>query len=660
MSETALPLANPNADPSVRPQDDLFGAVNGTWLKTFVIPPDRSSDGAFRAVHDEAERQVRVIVEECAEAVARGEAEGDAAKVGALYASFMDTARINALGASPLLPDLELVLAPATHTELARALGHLERMGTGGWLAQFVDADPADTTRYALNLEQAGLSLPDEAYYREDQYAQVRDQYQAHLAHLVDLVVADLGEAAPTLPADTAGRAWRFQQALASHHWNAVDTRDEDKTYNPSTWEAFTQAAPGFDWEAWLEALGAPRAAFANLVVREPDFVAAAAALWAATPLEDLKAWLVVRVIEGHAALLSDPIVEADFDFQGRVLTGAQELRERWKRGVSLVEAVLGEAVGRVYVERHFPPAHRAEVAELVDNLIEAYRQSIEHLEWMGPETRAKALEKLDLFTPKIGYPDRWRDYGRLVVDGDLVANVRRAAAFETDYELTKATGPVDRDEWEMTPQTVNAYYRPSLNEIVFPAAILQPPFFTAGGDPAANYGGIGAVIGHEIGHGFDDQGSKFDGQGRKKDWWTAADRAEFERRTSALIAQYDAYVPRDLAGEPDAPHVNGALTIGENIGDLGGLSIAWLAYQLAGHEPTADAARRFFTGWAEVWRSKYRPETQRMYLTVDPHSPAEFRCNGVARNMDVFYDAYGVVEGDGLYLKPEARVTIW
>jgi putative endopeptidase len=413
-------------------------------------------------------------------------------------------------------------------------------------------------------------------------------------------------------------------------------------------------------------ALGAPQGSLDQLVVREPSFAEGFAQLWASEPLEDWKAWLTFHVVSDRAPYLNDELVEANFDFYGRTLTGAQELRDRWKRGVALVQGVLGEAVGKVYVERHFPPSHKERMEQLVANLVEAYRQSIAQLDWMGEETRAKAQAKLDKFTPKIGYPAKWRDYSALVVTpDDLVGNVRRASAFEQDRELNKIGKPIDRDEWFMTPQTVNAYYNPGMNEIVFPAAILQPPFFDADADDAVNYGGIGAVIGHEIGHGFDDQGSKYDGDGRLEDWWTADDRAEFEKRTKALIDQYSQFSPQQLT---TGQKVNGGLTIGENIGDLGGLSIALEAYRIAlgtslDEAPVIDGftgAQRVFLGWAQVWQSKGRDEEVVRRLATDPHSPNEFRCNGVVRNVDEFYAAFDVQPGDALYLEPAERVRIW
>jgi len=426
----------------------------------------------------------------------------------------------------------------------------------------------------------------------------------------------------------------------------------------------------GFDWAGWVTALGSTPGAVAELVVRQPDYLTAFAALWATEDLDDWKRWARWRLIRSRAPWLTDDLVAADFEFYGRLLTGAEQLRDRWKRGVSLVENLMGDAVGKLYVQRHFPPDAKARIDALVDNLREAYRISISGLDWMTPQTRERALTKLGKFTAKVGYPAKWRDYSTLVIDrDDLYGNYQRGYAVNHDRELAKLGGPVDRDEWFMTPQTVNAYYNPGMNEIVFPAAILQPPFFDAAVDDAANYGGIGAVIGHEIGHGFDDQGAKYDGDGNLIDWWTDDDRAEFGARTKALIEQYDDYVPRTLASHPGPqgpPHVQGALTVGENIGDLGGLSIALLAYQLSlngADAPVIDGltgVQRVFYGWAQVWRAKSRDAEAIRRLAVDPHSPPEFRCNGVLRNLDSFHQAFGVAEGDALFLAPQKRVSIW
>jgi putative endopeptidase len=617
-------------------------------------------DGSFRALHDQAEEQVRDIITEAADLA---EPTGVQAQIGALYSSFMDTAAVEAAGVAPLRPELDAIAAAGDPAALTRVLGDLQRTGAVSATGFWVDNDAKDPERYVVYLTQSGLGLPDESYYRDEQYAEVLAAYRPHVARMLRLG----GWSADDASADeAAGRVLALETKIAAGHWDVVADRDADRTYNPTTLAALATDAPGFDWAAWADALGAPAGSLDQLVVREPSFATAFAALWASEPAADWQAWLAYHLITARAPFLSTEVVEANFDFHGRTLTGAQELRDRWKRGVSLVQGVLGEAVGEVYVARHFPPAHKDRMEVLVGHLVEAYRESISGLDWMGEETRAKALAKLDAFTPKIGYPVKWRDYSALEVDADdLLGNVRRASAFEQDHELHKIGRPIDRDEWFMTPQTVNAYYNPGMNEIVFPAAILQPPFFDADADDAVSYGGIGAVIGHEIGHGFDDQGSKYDGQGRLEDWWTEADRAEFEKRTSALVAQYDGFSPAQLDG---SHHVNGALTIGENIGDLGGLSIALKAYRIALGTPLDQApvidgltgVQRVLLGWAQVWRAKGRDEEVIRRLAVDPHSPDEVRCNAVVRNIDEFAEAFDVQPGDGLYLAPEERVRIW
>lgn len=654
-------------DDAARPQDDLFGHVNGRWLDSHDIPADRATDGAFRLLADRAEEQVRDLIEEASRA--QGAVGSDQQRVGDLFASFMDEAAVAAAGVRPLLDELAAVDAAQDHTALAAVLGGLQRTGIGGGAGVYVDTDSKDSTRYLLHFSQSGLGLPDESYYRDPQHAEILAAYPKHIARMFALAFGE--EPQPGEWEATAERIVALETELAAAHWDVVKRRDADLTYNLRTFADLPDEAPGFDWAGWVAALGTGPATApipAEVVVRQPDFLTAFAGLWAERDLEDWKRWLRWRVISGRAGMLTDDVVAENFDFYGRTLSGTEQIRDRWKRGVSLVESLLGDAVGKLYVERHFPPDAKARMDELVANLREAYRVSINDLEWMTPETRQRALAKLDKFTPKIGYPAKWRDYSTLVIDrADLYGNYLRGQAVGTDRELAKLGGPVDRDEWFMTPQTVNAYYNPGMNEIVFPAAILQPPFFDAEADDAANYGGIGAVIGHEIGHGFDDQGAKYDGDGNLVDWWTDSDRTEFGVRTKALIEQYDGYVPRQLSG---GQHVNGAFTVGENIGDLGGLSIALLAYELSlgggagGDEaPVIDGltgVQRVFYGWAQVWRAKSRDAEAIRRLAIDPHSPPEFRCNGVIRNIDAYYDAFGVSPSDELYLEPAARVRIW
>lgn len=645
-------------DGDARPQDDLFGHVNGRWLSDHRMPADRATDGAFRLLADRAEEQVRDIITDAADSKSP---EGtDPQRIGDLYASFMDTATIAALGVRPLLDELAGVDGALTPVELAAELGELQRTGISGGTGVYVDTDSKDSTRYLLHLTQSGLGLPDESYYRDPQHAAILAEYPKHIARMFALVY---GEQEGDWD-ETAARIVALETKIAAAHWDVVKRRDADLTYNLRAFTELPSEAPGFDWSVWVNGLGVAQGKAAEVVVRTPDALVAFAALWASEDFEDWKRWLRWRVISGRASLLTDEIVDENFAFYGRTLSGTEQLRDRWKRAVGLVEGLMGDAVGRLYVERHFPPNAKARMDELVANLREAYRVSITDLEWMTPETRQRALQKLDKFTPKIGYPATWRDYSSLVVArDDLYGNVQRGNTVESDREIAKLGAPVDRDEWFMTPQTVNAYYNPGMNEIVFPAAILQPPFFDAEADDAANYGGIGAVIGHEIGHGFDDQGAKYDGDGNLVDWWTDDDRAEFGLRTQALIDQYETFTPRQLSGEN---HVNGAFTVGENIGDLGGLSIALLAYELSlkgAEAPVIDGltgVQRVFFGWAQVWRTKSRDAEAIRRLATDPHSPPEFRCNGVVRNIDAYYDAFGVTEADELFLEQAARVRIW
>ena len=645
-------------DSAIRPQDDLFGHVNGRWLADYEIPADRATDGAFRTLFDRAEMQVRELITQAADS--NPEPNTDAQRIGDLYAAFMDTDTIARVGLAPLHDELDAIDQATDADALAAVVGRLQRTGGAGGVGVYVDTDSKDSTRYLLHLHQSGLGLPDESYYRDEQHAEILAAYPRHIAAMFALVYGGSADD----HADTAARIVALESKLAAAHWDVVKRRDADLTYNLRKFSDLPDEAPGFDWAAWVSEMGSSPAEAAEVVVRQPDYLTAFAALWSGEDIDDWKQWLRWRLINSRESLLTDDLVEESFAFYGRLLSGTEQIRDRWKRGVSLVESTLGDAVGRLYVERHFPPDAKARMDVLVGNLREAYRVSIESLDWMTPETRERALAKLDKFTAKIGYPPKWRDYSALRVDrGDLYGSVLRACVVNSDREVAKLGTPVDRDEWFMTPQTVNAYYNPGMNEIVFPAAILQPPFFDAEADDAANYGGIGAVIGHEIGHGFDDQGAKYDGDGNLVDWWTDADRTEFAARTKALIEQFDAYTPRQL---PDVHHVNGAFTVGENIGDLGGLSIALLAYKLSlGGEPAPvidglTGVQRVFHGWAQVWRTKSRDAEAIRRLAIDPHSPPEFRCNGVVRNIDSFYDAFDVTRSDALYLDPSQRVRIW
>ncbi|MEU5899647.1 MULTISPECIES: M13-type metalloendopeptidase [Streptomyces] len=649
--------ARPGMNPDIRPQDDLFGHVNGVWLDTAKIPDDRSSWGPFVELADTAEQQVKTIIQELADEVSagRGEVSEDARKIAALYASFMDEDTIAARGLAPAQPLIDEALAVRDTRELAAFIGRFERIGGSGLFGAYVDTDDRDSDRYLFNILQGGLGLPDESYYREDKFAEIREKYVAYLTELLTL-----GKHAD--PAAAARTVLALETKLAAGHWERAETRDVLKTYNLTTADELVALAPEFDWHGYATALGGSDATIAETCVRQPSYLTHLSGLLAEVPIEQWRDWLLTRVLRACSPYLTDEFVRNNFEFYGRTLNGTPEMRARWKRAVAFVEGSIGEAVGKQYVARHFPPASKAKMDDLVANLLEAYRQSIARLDWMTDETKERAYEKLATFRPKIGYPDTFRDYSALQVSpDDLLGNAQAAAAFESDRELAKIGSPVDRDEWFMLPQTVNAYYNPGTNEICFPAGILQKPFFSPDADPAENYGGIGAVIGHEIGHGFDDQGAQYDGAGNLNDWWTADDKTAFEAKSKALVKQYDAFSPRNLPGE----FVNGSLTVGENIGDLGGLTIGHTAYLISldgAPMPESDGmtgSQRLFKNWAYCWRTKRRKEQEQQYLTIDPHSPPEFRAN-IVRNLDEFHEAFGTVEGDGLWLDPSERVRIW
>jgi putative endopeptidase len=650
---TTLDDARPGMNPDIRPQDDLFGHVNGTWLEDTEIPGDRSSWGPFVQLADTAEEQVRAIITELGSdpAVVAEGSTTDRGRIATLYASFMDTETVAQRGLAPVRAALQAVQELRDVRDLTAFLGEFERVGGTGLFGSYVDTDDRDSDRYLFHLTQGGLGLPDESYYREDKFAEVREKYVGYLARLLSLA----GHASPEQAAATV---LAVDTRLAAGHWERAETRDVQKTYNLLTFDELRALAPEFDWHAYATNLGGSDDTLFEVCARQPSYLAHLSTVLAEVPIEDWRDWLLTRVLRTAAPYLTDDFVETNFDFYGRTLNGTPELRARWKRAVAFVEGSVGEAVGREYVARHFPPESKAMMDELVANLLEAYRQSIAALDWMTEETKQRAYEKLATFRPKIGYPDEFRDYSALRVSADdLMGNVVAAASFETDRQLRKIGSPVDRDEWFMLPQTVNAYYNPGTNEICFPAGILQKPFFSPDAHPAENYGGIGAVIGHEIGHGFDDQGAQYDGKGNLNDWWTPDDKAAFEVKSKALVTQYDAFEPRNLPGE----HVNGQLTVGENIGDLGGLTIGHKAYRisLGGGEMPVEDSQRVFMNWAYCWRTKRRKEQEQQYLTIDPHSPPEFRAN-IVRNLDEFHLAFGTAEGDGLWLDPEERVRIW
>jgi putative endopeptidase len=651
MSTLKSGIDTADLDPKVRPQDDLFRHYNGKWITEYQMPEDRSSDGIFRKLHDAAEAQVREIIETSA-------GSGEAQKIGDLYKSFMDTDAIKARGISPIVDDLAAIDGIRNLEEFITVMARLEMRGIGGIFGAAIYPDAMDSNTNILYLGQDGLSLPDESYYREDQFAQIRSAFVEHVAKMCALVgIAD--------GATLGAQILALETEIASHHWDQVKDRDATLTYNKYTRAELETLAPHFLFDLWAQHAKVPAKAFDTLVVCEPSFFESVSSMLAnfEAHRDSWVAWLKLNLVSASAAFLTDDIVQQNFEFYAKTLSGTPQIRDRWKRAVSVTQGALGEAIGKVYVEKHFSEAAKTEMKVLVDYLLEAYRLSIIDLPWMSEATKAKALEKLTKFTPKIGYPDKWRDYSTLEISAsDLIGNLWRIAEFDHAYAIAKIGAPVDRDEWHMTPQTVNAYYNPLANEIVFPAAILQPPFFDLSADIAANYGGIGAVIGHEIGHGFDDQGSKYDGDGNMVDWWSDEDRTKFEALTAVLVQQFDALSPEST---PDI-HVNGAFTLGENIGDLGGLAIAYKAWKLAlkgAKSPVIDGLtgeQRFFLSYAHSWRNKNRPEEVRRRIATDPHSPDEFRCNQIVRNVPEFYQAFGVSENDELWLAQHERVRIW
>ena len=640
-----------NLDRSVRPQDDLFGFVNGTWVKNNEIPSDRGRFGTFDKLREDSDSAVHALIEEAAASDAP--ANSPHRQVGDLYASFMDTERIEADGAGPLADDLALIDGADSTGDLLRVIGKLARRGVDGFAGFYSVADAKDSAHYILYLMQAGIGLPDESYYREEQHAQIREQYLAHMRRLLELAGRD---------PQTADAVMALETRLAKAHWDRVASRDAVKTYNKLSRAELDDLTPGVDWDAWLDGVGGEARILDPVNVEQPSYLTGFADALDDETLDVWKAWLTWRLVSERAPYLNSAMVDERFDFAGRTLSGIPEIRERWKRGVSLVESLIGEAAGQLYVEKHFPPHAKQRMEQLVANVVEAYRRDFETLTWMSEQTREKALEKLAKFTPKIGYPDQWKDYSAIQIrPDDLIGNIAAGTAWEVDRMLSRVGDDVDAGEWFMTPQTVNAYYMPVMNEIVFPAAILQPPFFDVDAEDAVNYGGIGGVIGHEIGHGFDDQGSRYDGDGNLTDWWTEADRERFDALSGKLIAQFDQVEGRDAPGNT----VNGALTVGENIGDLGGLTIGYKAFQIAQEDqqsPELDGftpEQRFFVGWAQVWCGKSREAEAKRLLTIDPHSPIDARAN-VARNLTEFDQAFEVGPQDGMYLDEQDRVRIF
>jgi predicted metalloendopeptidase len=642
-------------EPSVRAADDFYQFANGKWIATAVIPPDKPSWSPPYMLHEDAQAKLRSIIEEAAASQA-APPNSEARKVGDLYRSFMDEARIEALGMKPLAPEFEAINALKDKSGIPALLARLKQIGIATPVDLDFDQDKRNSTAYVAYLSQAGLGLPDRDYYLDNddpKQVAIRKKYVEHIERMMALA------GSKTAKQDAADIV-AFETALAKINWTKVENRDPVKTYHKMAIKDLPAYAPGFDWNAYLKAAGVSAKA-SDLVLYQDTYLKAFAELYAKTPLPVWKAYLKWKVLREYGRFLDKAIVDERFAFFGTTLYGIPQIRPRWQRGVQTVDDAIGEALGQVYVAKNFPPESKARMEKLVANLLAAYKQSIDGLDWMGPETKKEAHAKLAKISTKIGYPAKWRDYSKLVIKpDDLVGNIRRANQFEYDRNLAKLGKPIDRDEWLLTPQTVNAYYNPTMNEIVFPAAYLQPPNFNPAADDAANYGAIGRTIGHEISHAFDDSGSQYDGEGNLREWWTADDHKRFTEKTKALVAQFDVYSP--VPGY----FVNGKLTLGENIADLSGLAIAYKAYKLSlgGKEaPVIDGLtgdQRFFLNYAQSHREKTRDEIQIVIVKTDPHSPDMFRVNGPLSNLDAFYETYKVKPGDKLYRAPQERVSIW
>jgi putative endopeptidase len=637
------------------PGDNFFHYVNGAWLATAEIPPDRTSTGSFLDLSIRSEERVQAII---ADLESKENLSAVERKVRDLYRSYVNTDRLEELGLTPVSADLETIANLETHEDVARAMASVS-MGTESLFNAGIGIDDKNPEAYAVFILQSGLGLPDRDYYLLDEpnIVAAREAYVKYVAEMLGLGGIDGGE-------EKAAEIFALETQIAEIHWPLADRRDADKIYNPMTISALESFAPEFPWGMFLGEMGISRTRADGeriVVASENTAFPALAQVFAATPVSVWRAYLTFHYLDSHAGYLPKAFDDARFAFRGTVLGGQDQQLDRAKRGVQFLNGVIGEGVGQIYVARHFPPSAKAEAERLVENLLAVYRERIRTLDWMGEETRAKALEKAENFSVKIGYPDEWRDYSSFEVDeNDLLGNLARSREFDWNYDLTRLDDPVDRSEWHMSPQTVNAYYNPSLNEIVFPAAILQAPFFDPYADDAVNYGGIGAVIGHEISHGFDDQGSKYDARGILQNWWTDSDRMNFEARTARLVDQFNGYSPLE------GMNVNGQLTLGENIADTAGITIAHAAYRLSlgGEEaPVLDGFtgdQRVFLGYGQVWRYKAQEATMRQRILSDPHSPPEFRVNGAIRNVDAWYEAFGVTPEDTYYLAPEDRVQLW
>jgi putative endopeptidase len=635
---------------TVGPQQDLFEAVNGEWLKTTQIPADKADYGTFIQLRDRSDERVRGLVEAVA---ADKEASGNAKKIGDYYRSYIDEAAIDKAGLEPVKPWFAQIDAVKDKNELAVLMGRLQGMVSLP-LPVAVGPDDKDPTTYRAQTWQGGLGMPDRDYYLKDdpRMQKVRDAYQHYIETLLNLA----GDAHAK---ESAQQIYALEKRLAEAQWSRVQNRDPQKIYNPMTVAELMKSAPEFDWPGFFS--GASLPPLDHLTVSQPSYVEALTKIVDGTPVATWQAYLRFHLLDAGAQVLPKPFREARFAYRGQAIAGLTQDQPRWQKGVASLNDALGEAVGQLYVQRYFPPAYKARMQELVGNLLDTYRVSIDHLTWMGPQTKKRAQQKLAMYMKKIGYPDKWRDYSKLEVrDGDAFGNEMRAGRFEYERNAVRAGKPVDRTEWGMNPQTVNAYYNPSFNEIVFPAAILEPPFFDMKADDAVNYGAIGAIIGHEISHGFDDQGSQYDGTGKLDNWWTEADRKAFTKLTSQLVAQYNGYQPI-----PDH-HVNGELTLGENIADLSGLQIAFKAYERTLHGKKSPVIggltgeQRFFLSWGQAWREKVREQRALQLLTIDPHSPPQFRADGAAVNNDGFEAAFHVKPGDGMWKPANQRIRIW
>jgi len=640
-------------DRETRPQDDFYQFVNGGWLDSTDIPEIYSGYTVYHQVNEEAEIALRKIIEEAAENL--GENGTESQQVGDIYNSWMDIETINSTGIEPIRGELEMIAAIDSREALVNTMAELNRRGVQTPFGFYVYPDLKDSSNYAVYFGQSGITMPNRDYYIEldnENFAKARDELPAYIANMLSRAGLE----------ETAGKAaivYDFEAAIARAQWDAVDNRDPEKIYNPYPHEKLGELGGNFDWQAAIQILGL--GASNKLIIQQPSYFEEFDRMIAEIPLETWKSYLTFRLLDGAAPHLDEATAQIRFDYRNRILNGQKEERPRWKRGISLVNGTVGEAVGKLYVAEYFPPEAKAKMEELVDNVIATLDESLDGLEWMSDETRARAREKLSKFTPKIGYPDEWKDYSRLtIVAGDHVGNLQRTTEWDHQREIDKLGKPVDRNEWFMTPQTVNAYYSPARNEIVFPAARLQPPFFQLNADDAINYGAVGGVIGHEISHGFDDKGSKFNGDGNLVNWWTDEDRAAFEERSSVLVEQYNVFEP------VEGMHVNGELTLGENIGDLSGIAMAYRAYirSLGGQEPPVidgfTGPQRFFIGYAMSRKGKYQEEAIINRLASDSHSPLKYRVNGPYRNIAAFHAAFGTQEGDGMWLPEEQRVKIW